>query len=156
MRRDKAEQYGIRTAGRPRGPRAGSGPIAGDLQFFGRHEWVEVQKKLRPGGSAEIRPMDPTLMYEAVAQGHGRRRVRLHQRRADRGVRPRRAGGPEARLPAVRRRAAGLAPGGRGRPDLVEALRPLVGAITVERDAHRPTGGSTSTGSPSAAPPESC
>ena len=139
--------------GRPRGPRA-------RLDDRGR------PPVLRParmgGGPREIRarvPADPAHGPDPDVRGGlpglGRRRVGLHQRRADHGVRPRRPGGPETRVPPLRRRAAGLAEGRR-------EARPHRGAAAPGRRhpggarCGRPTGGSMSNGRRSAAPRESC
>jgi osmoprotectant transport system permease protein len=67
MPRRRAEALGIRTiADLARHSRHLA--IAGDLQFFERSEWARVQG-LYGLGFSRIHPMDPTLMYEAVAKG---------------------------------------------------------------------------------------
>jgi osmoprotectant transport system permease protein len=67
MTRSRAEQLGIRSIAdlRRHAPRF---RIAGDLQFFERGEWTRVRSQY---GLAfrEVRPMDATLMYQAVADG---------------------------------------------------------------------------------------
>ena len=138
MRRDKAEKYGIRTVA-DLSAHASRWSIAGDLQFFGRHEWAEVKRKYNLA-FAKIRPMDSTLMYEAVARGtvdvvsaytsDGRLVAFDLVLLAD----PKHVFPPYDAVLLVSPQAA-------RRPDLVEALRPLVGAITVERDAHRQPAG---------------
>jgi osmoprotectant transport system permease protein len=128
MRRDKAERYGIRTVA----DLAAHSPrwkIAGDLQFFGRREWAEVREKYGLK-FRQTRPMDPTLMYEAVSQGS----VDVVSAYTSDGritafdlvvlEDPKRAFPPYDAILLVSQKAA-------GRPDLIEALRPLVGAIPV-------------------------
>jgi osmoprotectant transport system permease protein len=67
MRRPDAERLGIRNladlARHSRGFR-----IAGDLQFFHRPEWQRV-RKVYGLDFAEVRPVDPTLMYPAIQRG---------------------------------------------------------------------------------------
>jgi osmoprotectant transport system permease protein len=67
MTRPRAEQLGIRSIADLR-RHAPHFRIAGDLQFFERGEWTRVRAQY---GLAfrEIRPMDATLMYQAVADG---------------------------------------------------------------------------------------
>jgi hypothetical protein len=136
MRARPAELYGIRTVA-DLAAHAPRWKIAGDLQFFGRREWAEVREKY---GLAfrQTRPMDPTLMYEAVSQGS----VDVVSAYTSDGritafdlvvlEDPRRAFPPYDAVLLVSAKAA-------ARPDLVEALRPLVGAIPVEemRKANR-------------------
>ncbi len=136
MRRDKAEKYGIRTVA-DLSAHASRWSIAGDLQFFGRHEWAEVKRKYNLA-FATVRPMNSTLMYEAVARGtvdvvsaytsDGRLvafdLVLLED--------PKHVFPPYDAVLLV-------SPQADRRPDLVEALRPLVGAISVNemRTANR-------------------
>jgi len=61
MRRDQAEQYRIRTVA-DLAAYAPGWTIAGDLQFFGRHEWTQVREEYGLT-FRETRPMDPSLMY---------------------------------------------------------------------------------------------
>jgi osmoprotectant transport system permease protein len=67
MRREQAEKLGIRTIG-DLARHAPHFTIAGDLQFFERSEWANVRTEY---GLAfqKVHPMDPTLMYTAVAEG---------------------------------------------------------------------------------------
>lgn len=67
MRRSRAEQLGVRAIG-DLARVAERLSIGGDYEFFSRPEW----EALRRGYSlafAEQRSMDPSLMYQAVAQG---------------------------------------------------------------------------------------
>ncbi len=136
MRRDKAERYGIRTVA-DLAAHAPGWVIAGDLQFFGRHEWARVRE--RYGLTfRETRSMDPSLMYEAVSRGSvdvvsaytSDGRITAYDLVVLQD--PRRAFPPYDAVMLVSHRAA-------GRPDLVGALRPLVGAIPVSemRKANR-------------------
>ena len=136
MRRETAEQYGIRTVA-DLAAHAPGWAIAGDLQFFGRREWAEVREKYGLE-FRQTRPMDPTLMYEAVSQGS----VDVVSAYTSDGritafdlvilEDPKRAFPPYDAVLLVSQKAA-------ARPDLIEALRPLVGAIPVEemRKANR-------------------
>jgi osmoprotectant transport system permease protein len=65
MTRSQANKLGIRTIEdlRRHAPRC---TIAGDLQFFERSEWARV-RQLYGLTFRQTRPMDPTLMYAAVA-----------------------------------------------------------------------------------------
>jgi osmoprotectant transport system permease protein len=126
MRRDKAERYGIRTAA-DLAAHAPDWVIGGDIQFFGRLEWAQVREKYGLM-FRETNPMDASLMYEAVSRGSvdvvsaytsdGRITAYDLVVLED----PRRAFPPYDAVLLVSHRAA-------GRPDLVGALRPLVGAI---------------------------
>jgi len=136
MRRDQAEKYGIRTMA-DLAAHAPQWVIAGDLQFFGRREWVEVREryglKFR-----QTRSMDQTLMYEAVSKGS----VDVVSAYTSDGRiaafdlvvldDPKGAFPPYDAVLLVSHRAAGM-------PGLVGALRPLVGAIPVSemRKANR-------------------
>lgn len=66
MRRQRAEALGIRTIG-DLARHAGQFAIAGDLQFFERHEWAQAKSEYRLA-FREIAPMDATLMYSAIAK----------------------------------------------------------------------------------------
>jgi osmoprotectant transport system permease protein len=65
MPRRKAEQHGIRTIA-DLAKVAPHFTIAGDLQFFERSEWAHV-RAVYGLAFRQTRPMDPTLMYAAVA-----------------------------------------------------------------------------------------
>ena len=67
MPRRRAEQLGIRTIA-DLAKHAPLFAIAGDLQFFERSEWSRV-RELYGLSFRQTRPMDPTLMYEAIASG---------------------------------------------------------------------------------------
>jgi osmoprotectant transport system permease protein len=67
MPRRRAEQLGIRTI-IDLAKHAPHFAIAGDLQFFERSEWTRVRELYGLSFQRE-RPMDPTLMYEAVTKG---------------------------------------------------------------------------------------
>jgi osmoprotectant transport system permease protein len=67
MPRLRAEQLGIRSIA-DLAKHAPGLAIAGDLQIFGRSEWTRVGA-LYGLSFRQERPMDPALMYEAVAQG---------------------------------------------------------------------------------------
>jgi osmoprotectant transport system permease protein len=136
MRRDKAERHGIRTVA-DLAAHAPGWRIAGDLQFFGRPEWNAVRKGygLR---FREARPMDPTLMYAAVARGavdvvsaytsDGRIKALDLVVLED----PKHAFPPYDAVLLVSPQAA-------RRPQCVAALRPLIGTISVDlmREANR-------------------
>jgi osmoprotectant transport system permease protein len=136
MRRDKAERHGIRTVA-DLVAHAPGWRIAGDLQFFGRPEWNAVRKgyglKFR-----EARPMDPTLMYAAVARGavdvvsaytsDGRIKALDLVVLED----PRHAFPPYDAVLLLSPQAA-------RRPPCIATLRPLIGTISVDlmREANR-------------------
>lgn len=67
MRRSDAERMGVRTISDlvPFAPRL---TLGGDLEFFSRPEWPALQKTYDIR-FAQTRPMDPSLMYQAVASG---------------------------------------------------------------------------------------
>jgi osmoprotectant transport system permease protein len=67
MRRADAERLGVRQLG-DLARHAPKMRIAGDLQFFHRPEWQRVRASYRLS-FAEVRPVDPTLMYPAVQRG---------------------------------------------------------------------------------------
>jgi osmoprotectant transport system permease protein len=129
MRRDTAERYGIRTLA-DLAAHAPEWSIAGDLQFFGRTEWNRVRDGygLRFGTT---RPMDPTLMYEAVAKGS----VDVVSAYTSDGriaafdlvvlEDPKHAFPPYDAVLLVSKRMA-------ARPEFVRALRPLVDSIRVD------------------------
>jgi osmoprotectant transport system permease protein len=136
MRRDQAERYGIRTLADLAAVAPGW-TIAGDLQFFGRPEWHAVRQTYGLN-FRRVRPMDPTLMYAAVARGtvdvvsaytsDGRIKAFDLVVLED----PKQAFPPYDAVLLVSPRAA-------ARPRLVAALRPLIGAIPVDvmREANR-------------------
>ena len=136
MRRDKAERYGIRTVA-DLAAHAPDWVIGGDLQFFGRLEWAQVREKYGLT-FRETRSMDPSLMYEAVSRGSvdvvsaytSDGRITAYDLVVLEDPRP--AFPPYDAVLLVSHKAA-------GRPDLVGALRPLVGAIPVSemRKANR-------------------
>lgn len=67
MRRDRAEQLGIKTiedlAQHARGMK-----LAGDYEFFGRPEWTDLRDAYALH-AVQTMGMDSTLMYSAIAQG---------------------------------------------------------------------------------------
>jgi osmoprotectant transport system permease protein len=67
MRRDEAERLGIRTVN-DLSRHAPQLRIASDNQFFSRPEWFRVRDAYRLQFREQV-PMDPTLMYGAVAGG---------------------------------------------------------------------------------------
>lgn len=106
--------------------------IGGDLQFFGRPEWVKVRDSYGLQFPRDrIKPMDPDLMYPALTSGEldvicaytsdGRIKADDLVVLAD----PRHAFPPYDAILMVSAKAA-------RRPGFVEALRPLVQAIDVE------------------------
>jgi osmoprotectant transport system permease protein len=112
--------------------------IGGDLQFFGRPEWVKVRDTYGLQFSRDrIKPMDPDLMYPALASGEvdvicaytsdGRIKADDLFVLAD----PRHAFPPYDAILMVSAKAA-------HRPGFLDALRPLVQSIDVEtmRDAN--------------------
>lgn len=105
--------------------------IGGDNQFFDRPEWREVKSRYGlKDGDVETVAMDPTLMYDAVRDGQldvivgytSDGRVPQYDLKllAD----PRQALPPYDAILLVSPKAA-------QRPEFVEALRPLVGAIPL-------------------------
>ncbi len=106
--------------------------IGGDMQFFGRREWIKLRDSYGLRFQRErIKPMDPTLMYPAVVAGRvdvicvytsdGRIKADdLLVLRDTRGAFP-----PYDAILLVSPRAA-------ERPGFLDALQPLVGAIDVE------------------------
>jgi osmoprotectant transport system permease protein len=106
--------------------------IGGDLQFFGRPEWVKVRDTYGLQFPRDrIKPMDPDLMYPALTSGEvdvicaytsdGRIKADDLVVLAD----PRHAFPPYDAILMVSAKAA-------ARPGFVEALRPLVQSIDVE------------------------
>ncbi|MFP6662877.1 MAG: ABC transporter permease/substrate-binding protein [Deltaproteobacteria bacterium] len=67
MRRSEAERLGVTTISELL-PYASELKLGGDLEFFSRAEWPALQKTYGIG-FAQTRPMDPSLMYQAVAYG---------------------------------------------------------------------------------------
>ena len=67
MRHDKAEALGVRTISDVV-PHASEMTIGGDYEFFQRAEWKTIRDRYGIGFKTE-RSMDPSLMYQAVANG---------------------------------------------------------------------------------------
>jgi osmoprotectant transport system permease protein len=136
MRRDKAERYGIRTVA-DLSAHAADWVIGGDRQFFRRLEWAQVREKYGLT-FRETRSMEPSLMYGAVSRGSvdvvsaytSDARITAYDLVVLEDPRP--AFPPYDAVLLVSHKAA-------GRPDLVGALRPLVGAIPMSemRKANR-------------------
>jgi osmoprotectant transport system permease protein len=130
MRRDRAEKLGIKTID-DLVRHAPEMTLAGDLQFFERPEWRHVRDEYGLKFH-ELKPMDPTLMYQAAASGavdvicaytsDGRIIADDLVTLGD----PRGAFPPYDAIVLVSPRAA-------QRPGFVEALMPLCGAISVDR-----------------------
>jgi osmoprotectant transport system permease protein len=130
MRRQQAEDLGIRSLA-DLVPHASGMKIGGDHQFFGRPEWIQVRDSygLRFGRTVA---MDPTLMYEAAVRGSvdvisaytsdGRILAFDLMILPD----PKQAFPPYDAILLLSPKAA-------QRPGLIEALRPLVGAIDLDR-----------------------
>ena len=131
MRRARAEALGVRTLD----DLARAAPqlqLGADLEFLTRPEWRSVQSRygLRFAGQ---RSYSPTFMYRAVADGSadvitafssdGRIAALDLVTLAD----------PAPRAAELRRGAAGLAAPRAATARCVDALRPLIGAIPVER-----------------------
>jgi osmoprotectant transport system permease protein len=129
MPRRRAQELGIRTIDdlARRLPRCKMG---GDDQFFGRPEWVAVRDAYGLHG-IQPTPMDPTLMYSAVVHGSvdvicayssdGRIKAYDLVLLED----------PRQTLPPYDAMLL-LSPQAAARPDLVAALRPLVGAFDLD------------------------
>jgi osmoprotectant transport system permease protein len=128
MRRQHAEELGIRTVA-DLGRHGRTWKIGGDNQFFGRPEWGHVRETY--GLKADKVPMDPTLMYQAVAGGavdvitaytsDGRIKAYDLVILDD----PQQAFPPYDAVVLVSEKAA-------AKPGFVEALRPLIEAIDVD------------------------
>jgi osmoprotectant transport system permease protein len=136
MPRRRAEELGIRSvADLP--PHAPGWRVAGDLQFFGRPEWPAVRDRYGLH-FAETVPMDPTLMYQAAAGGSvdvicaytSDGRIKAYDLLV--------LEDPEQAFPPYDAILL-LSPQAAARPELVAALRPLLGSIDVEamREANR-------------------
>jgi osmoprotectant transport system permease protein len=129
MRRSEARRYGIRTVGDLAGRRR-KWKVGSDHQFFGRPEWVQVRDSYGLK-DVETVAMDPTLMYGAVAEGavdviaaytsDGRIKAYDLVLLED----PKRAFPPYDAILLVSPEAA-------RKPGFLDALRPLVGAISLE------------------------
>ena len=68
MRRDRAIALGVRTIS-DLAPHASGLTIGGDYEFFQRAEWRTIRERYGIAMKAE-RSMDPSLMYQAVANGN--------------------------------------------------------------------------------------
>ncbi len=68
MRRDQAQSLGVRTIS-DLVPHASRLTIGGDYEFFQRAEWRTIKERYGIAFKAE-RSMDPSLMYQAVANGN--------------------------------------------------------------------------------------
>jgi osmoprotectant transport system permease protein len=128
---DLAQQLNLKTI-RDLQPHARNWQIAGDNQLFDpRPEWRAVKQKYNLEFGKEI-PMDPALMYEAVGKGKlqvlaaytsdGRIRAKNLRLLQD----PDQAFPPYDAVLLVSRNAS-------YRPEVVEALKPLLGAIDLEK-----------------------
>ena len=130
MRREDARKYRISSIG-DLARHAPRWRIAGDLQIFSRPEWRRVRAKYKLKFARTL-PMDPTLMYPAIDRGSvevicaytsdGRIKSSDLVLLED----PEQAFPPYDAILLVSPKAA-------GRPNLLAALRPLVGAIDVEQ-----------------------
>ena len=115
MRRDRAAALGVRTIERPRARTRATLRIGGDFEFFVRPEW----EALRDGYGlrfASARQFQSTFMYQAVVERRGRRDLGVLERRAHRGGRSRRAGGPAAARSCPTTPIILLVAAARGRP----------------------------------------
>jgi osmoprotectant transport system permease protein len=68
MRRDQAQKLGVRTIS-DLVPHASRLTIGGDYEFFQRAEWKTIRERYGIAMKTE-RSMDPSLMYQAVANGN--------------------------------------------------------------------------------------
>src|SRR4029079_6141058 len=68
MRRDQAQKLGVRTIS-DLVPHASRLTIGGDYEFFQRAEWKTIRDRYGIAMKTE-RSMDPSLMYQAVANGN--------------------------------------------------------------------------------------
>ncbi|MCH8859305.1 MAG: ABC transporter permease, partial [Proteobacteria bacterium] len=130
MRRDRAEELGIRSiADLVRHARDMA--VGGDVEIFGRPEWQALEDAY---GLVfrEQRQMQPTFMYRAVADGEvdvitafssDGRIVQYDLVLLD---------DPEQAIPPYDAVVL-IAPARRDDAALTEALRPLIGAVTIER-----------------------
>jgi osmoprotectant transport system permease protein len=136
MRRDRAEALGIETL-LDLALHASSLSVGGDYEFFSRPEWIAVRDAYGMK-FAEQRSFDSTLMYTAVSEGHvdvisafstdGRIAAFDLVVLDD----PRESLPPYDGVLLLSRSAA-------ARPDLVNALRPLIGSLDdrAMREANR-------------------
>lgn len=131
MRNADAQRLGVRRIGDLQ-PLAPKQTIGGDYEFFARPEWAEVVKRYGLA-FANQRSMDSSLMYQAVAAGEvdvisafsTDGRIAAFDLRVlddDRGAIP--------PYDAVLLASPDVA---RDRPQVIEALRPLVGSISAEQ-----------------------
>lgn len=130
MRRDRAQELGIRTLQDLSG-RSPSLRIGGDYEFFARPEWVAVRDRYGLA-FAEQRSFDSTLMYPAVVEGQvdvisafsSDGRIAAFDLLVLKD--------PLEALPPYDAVLL-VSPAARRRPDLIAALRPLVGKIDDEQ-----------------------
>ena len=128
MRQDRAAALGVRTIA-DLAPRAPTLAIGSDYEFFSRPEWTRLERLYGLRFRRQV-TFDPTFMYRAVVQGDvdvitafssdGRIAADHLRVLGD----PRHAFPPYDAVILVGRAAA-------GRPGVLDALRPLVGAIDV-------------------------
>jgi osmoprotectant transport system permease protein len=138
LRADRAKQWNVHSLAdlaRLAGERARQGKrlkIGGDTQFFLRPEWTRVKDAYGLNeDDVDTLPMDPTFMYGAVADDQvdaivaytSDGRIPYYHLEV--------IGDPEGALPPYDAVLL-LSPNAARRPELVEALRPLIGAISVE------------------------
>ncbi len=131
MRRKQAESLGIRTIADLK-PHAPGLTIAGDVQFFERPEWFHVRDSYGLAFKGAPRGMDPGLMYESIARGSvdvvcaysSDDRILAHDLAILED--PRRTLPPYDAILLLSAQAA-------QREEVCAALRPLVGAIDIER-----------------------
>ncbi len=129
MRRDEAERLRIRTIADLRA-RAGRMRIGGAIEFFERPEWDAIQSAYSLSFAEEV-DFDPTLMYEAIkaeevdviAAFTSDGRIAAY----DLAV----LDDPASAIPPYDAILL-LSPGASRRPDVIEALRPMLGSIDVE------------------------
>jgi len=126
---DLAQELNLKTIADLR-PHAPQWEILGDSQIFSRPEWRAVRSKYGLQWAKET-DMDPALMYEGIGKGKaqvicaytsdGRIKARNLKLLDD----PQRAFPPYDAVLLLSQKAA-------ARPDVVEALRPFLGAVDVE------------------------
>ena len=86
MPRKRAEALGIRSIA-DLASHAQTMSMAADYEFFSRPEWAGMRKAYGLAFRAQ-RQMQPDFMYAAVSLRRSRRDRGIHQRRADREIRP--------------------------------------------------------------------
>jgi len=129
MREEDARELGVETIA-DLAPRASDMTIGGDYEFFGRPEWQRIQEAYGLDFADQI-SYDSTFMYEAVQQGAvdvisaftSDGRIAAYDLRV--------LEDPRNAIPPYDAVLL-LSPEASDRPELVEALRPLIGSIPVK------------------------